>query len=316
MNISTILCLICIIGVCVSQAQIFVYYQKMIMSRIHIRRNLKKYTRYEEFYSSGVIGKNVRLLIEGTNMKSYFKTPSSLYLLSSFLGFGVFLVVLFIEDFGFAFLCGIFAFFLPYVLLISRLRNMRSLRSKEGNQVVTEILIYYRICDYNILEAIKEAAANIEDAQISKILLYNLAKGLQSSVTRTEVLRHLKIFRYSINTTWSNILATNIFFAHMYGIRIDSALVDLSTSILKGQKILQHSIRENNEAKLILRFLTPVTYLLSVFGACRFFGFTLGKYIKYQFFTALGFRWFLIMIMIYISSLIINVFISKEKMDI
>lgn len=313
---SIVLCIFCMAGVCIAEEELMLYYGMMIASRIRIRRNLKRYTDFEEFERTGKTRQKINLMLEGTQMKKYFRNADNFLFVSGMLGAGVFFIVLLAEDLGFSMICGTFAFFTPITMVSGKLRNMRVERSKEGNQLVSELLIYYRICDFNILEAIKATAQNIEDAPVTRVLLYNLAKGLQNSVTRDEVTRHLKIFRYSIDTTWCNILSANIFFAHMYGIKIDSALCDLAASIVKGQKILEHSMRENNEARLILRFLTPVTYVLSVAGACLFFGFTLKKYIRYQFFTALGLRWFLIMSMIYIISIIINSFVSKEKMDI
>lgn len=316
MSVNLFLCILCMTGVCIVEMDLLQYYLRLIFSRMRIIRNLKQYTDFDEFAAYGKIGKKINLLLEGTDTKKYFRNANSFIGFSCLLGIGLFLIVLLAEDFLFALICGSFAMCLPAALLTSKLRNMRIERSKEGNQLVSELLIYYRICDCNILEAVKNTAQNIEDAPVTKVLLYNLAKGLQNSVTRDEVIRYLKIFRYSIGTTWCNILATNIFFAHMYGIRIDSALSDLAASIVKGQKILAHSQRENNEARLILKFLTPVTYFLSVAGACLFFGFTPQKYIRYQFFTSLGLRWFLIMSMIYVISIMINSFISKEKMDI
>ena len=66
----------------------------------------------------------------------------------------------------------------------------------------------------------------------------------------------------------------------------------------------------------MLKYLAPVSYLLTVLLACRFFDFTLAKYFKYQLGTALGLQWFVIMIVLYGASLLLSEFLSKEKMDI
>lgn len=124
------------------------------------------------------------------------------------------------------------------------------------------------------------------------------------------------MFRYSIDTSWGNVLTANIYFAHVFGIKVDAALEDLVRTMNKSRQVVEHGRRENNEARLILKYLAPVSFLLSVACACRFFGFTLGKYMQYQFETAGGLQSFLIMVMLYAAGLMINAFFSREKMDI
>ncbi len=124
------------------------------------------------------------------------------------------------------------------------------------------------------------------------------------------------MFRYSLDTAWGNALAANILFACVYGIRVDAAMEDLLAGIVKSRQVVEHGKRENNEARMMLKYLAPVSFLLSVAAACRYFGFTLGRFLRYQLGTAAGLRWFLIMVMLYAAGILINTFFSREKMDI
>ena len=139
-------------------------------------------------------------------------------------------------------------------------------------------------------EAIEVTAVSLEDAPNGKRLLLHLSKGLQTAVSKDEVERLLYGFRYALDTAWGNVLAANIFFAYMYGIHVDAALEDLLASMTRSREVVEYGKRENNEARMILWYLTPISYVLSIVAACRYFGFTLTKFIQYQWGTALGLR--------------------------
>lgn len=287
-----------------------------VRNRLLIRRSLKRLTDSEELKVRTPMGRRLKLLIEGAEAGHVFASVEQLQAASLICGLGAAFVVALLEEPSMALLCGFFAGAMPYCILMARLHTRRVSRSREGDILVQEILNNYKIYDYNMKEAIEITAATMEDAPGARRLVLQLAKGLQRSVTRREVEQLLSVFRYSLDTAWGNALAANILFACVYGIRVDAAMEDLLAGIVKSRQVIEHSKRENNEARMMLRYLAPVSFLLSAAAACRYFDFTIGKFIRYQLGTAMGLKWFLIMVMLYVVSVLINAFFSREKMDI
>lgn len=287
-----------------------------LRSRFYIRRNLRAVSDSSMIRRRSPLGRHISMVIGGAEAEKIFTEPESFYLASLILGAGSAFTVYLAAGIFMAVICGIFMSAVPYGILMAKLHSRRVARSREGDILVQELLNNYKINSFNIKEAIEVTSAELEKAPGARRLLLQLAKGLQKSVTKEEIEYHLSAFRYGIDTAWGSALSTNIFFAYLYGIRVDDALSDLLASMIRSRRLVEHGKRENNEARLILKYLAPVSFLFTVVCACRFFGFTLSEFIRYQFGTALGMKWFLIMVMMYIASLLLSVFLSREKMDI
>lgn len=316
MSISKMLYVLYFIGICLWQYPLFYWIYVTVRNRFVIRRNLRQITDGEELKKYRPFSLHIKMVIEGADAGKYFPGPEVFYAVSGILAVGTALIVSLAESTLLAVCCGGFMGAMPYCVLHLRLYERRVARSREGDILVQELLNNYKIYDYNMKDAIEITAASVDGAPNGKKLLFQLAKGFQSAVTADEVDKLLSVFRYSIDTAWGNVLAANIYFAYTFGIRVDTAMEDLLVSITKSRKVVEHGKRENNEARLMLKYLAPISYALSAVGACRYFGFTPAKFIKYQFGTPLGLKWFLILIMIYAGGVLINGFFSREKMDI
>ena len=285
-------------------------------TRIGMRRAFSRFGDEQELKVYGKAGNHLRMLIQAAEAGRCFPTVERFCLVS--LCIGVVAAVLFaaVLSLQAAILWGCFLAGLPYFVLQAQLHEKRVSRSREGDVLVQELLNYYQICEYHMAEALERTAMSLEEAPLGKRLFLQLAKDLQNAVTRKEAEDLLAEFRYAFDTVWGNILASNILFAHLYGVRVDGALKDLLYCMVQSRKAVEYSRRENHEARMMLIWLTPVSFLLSVFFACRFFDFTLVKFFTYQLGTALGLQWFCSMAFCYIISLLIHVFLAKEKMDI
>lgn len=311
-----LICILFLTGVCLWQYPILYSVHMIFQSRLHIRRNLKAATDSGMLRRRSPAGRHISMVIEGAEAGKVFTSLENFYACSLALGAGGALAVYFATGPVMAAVSGIFLTVTPYGVLNARLHSRRVARSREGDILVQELLNNYKINGFNIKEAVEITAAELDKAPGAKRLLLQLAKGLQKAVTKNEVEYHLAAFRYGIDTAWGNALSTSIFFAYLYGIRVDHALEDLLASMIRSRQVVEYGKRENNEARLILKYLAPVSFLMTVAGACRYFGFTLAKFIRYQFGTTLGIQWFLIMTMLYGIGLLLNVFLSREKMDI
>jgi len=215
---------------------------------------------------------------------------------------------------------GLFGFIavsiIPFVVVRTRLQNFRVDISREGESLVTELLNNYRIYHYNMREAIEKTAESIEEAPHSRKMLLSLAKGLTTARSNDESRNSIEQFRYSIDTSWGDMLASNIAFGHIDGIRVTEALKDLVDNITKARKALEQNKRENNESKIMLKVLFPAMCVLTYVGAVKFFGFTPSKFFHYQFGTSAGVGWSIGLVLVYIVSLLISAFLTRQKMDL
>ncbi|MGN0659966.1 MAG: hypothetical protein ACI4LA_10240 [Emergencia sp.] len=316
MNVIKLLYILYFAGVALAVWPLMEYLAISVRSRFAVHRNLSRLTDDRRLKRQSPAERHIQLLVEGAEAQSLFASPGHFLVFSMVCGCGAAGILSLAGASSMAMPCGIFAAAMPYCILNARLYNRRVERSREGDILVQEILNNYKIYGCNMKEAIEVTAATIEDAPGGRRLLLNLAKGFHTAVTREEVEDLLSVFRFSIDTTWGSVLASNIFFSYMYGVRVDTALEDLQACIAKSRQVVEHGKRENNEARLMLKYLAPVTFFLSAAGACRYFGFTPGKFIRYQLGTPLGLKWFLIIVMLYGAGILINVFFSREKMDI
>ncbi len=207
------------------------------------------------------------------------------------------------------------ALILPYSYLRLRLEKLRIKSSREGEILITEILNNYRINYFNMREAIEKSAINIEEAPSSKRLLFNLSKGLNRAGSDSEIRHFTDEFRLSLNTSWGNILSDSIYMSLTRGTKVDEAISDLSKTVLKARNIDEFSRRQNNETKLILKYLVPLCFVGLIFGSISFFGLSFKEFIYYQFKTEVGLTWFTISVITYVIGILANAFISRTKLD-
>ncbi|MBR5229749.1 MAG: hypothetical protein IKW01_02740 [Firmicutes bacterium] len=205
---------------------------------------------------------------------------------------------------------------MPYGLLRLRLQRLRIESSREGEILLTELLNNYKICYLNMQRAIEETAKTMEDAPNCRRLLFNLSKGLNTAGTSSRINRLLREFRLSLNTSWGNILTDNMYFALVSGMEVTEALSDLTENIKKARKVDEYARRENNEAGLMLKYLAPLSYFMTVVGGIWFFGLTPEKFLFYQFRTEVGLTWFTISAVIYGTGLLANGYLTKTKLDL
>lgn len=316
MNPTKLIYLCFLIGVALWQHQAVFYLYRIIKNRLIIARDLKGLTERTAKKSYGKIGGYIKRILEASGLDRVFPSPETFIGISVMVTAGATWLLSLIETMTTSILFGVFLGSIPYLFVLTRLQQQRAARSKEGVILIHELLNNYKICQRNMREAIDMTAKTMEDAPHAKGVLLNLSRGLNNALTQEEISGVLEGFRYAIDTTWGNALASNIFFAYNNGIRVDFALTDLAESITKSRQVVEYSKQESNEARIMLVYLAPVSFFLSVLGACKYFGFTLEKYIAYQFTTPTGLKWFLTVLCCYICGTLVNQWFSQEKMDI
>ena len=213
-------------------------------------------------------------------------------------------------------LAAVTAAFLPYALLRIRMEDMRISGSHEGERMLAELTENYKIHYYNMKEAIDKTAMSLKKAPGSRKILANLSRGLDRAGSEGSMMKLLEEFSLSINTSWSNTLKNLMYFALVHGIRVDEALEDLSGTLKSARAVEEYSKRENNESAMMIKYLVPLTYLMTVYAGVEFFGLGAEKFLEYQFGTEVGATWFTVFILVYTTSYIVNSFLSRNKLDL
>lgn len=210
----------------------------------------------------------------------------------------------------------IFIISAPLLILLCRLQAIRVENSKEGDVMITELLDNYKMNYFNMQQAIEITALNIKEAPRSRKLLFNLSKGLNTASGDTDIKELLNDFRFAIGTSWADVMADNMYFALVSGIRVTEAMEDLIKTVEKARKIEEFSRRENNEGRLMLKYMAPCCYLLTVIAGIKYFGLSPEEFVKYQFMTETGMAWFIIAILTYAAGITARALLSKNKLDI
>ena len=255
-------------------------------------------------------------LIEVTGASRIFAGPESFLLLSGALCLGMGAAGTWIGGLGFGLVTGGFFGGFPYLVLKARIHERRTAFSREGDTMIRELTGNYKIHKRNMKEAIEITSRTLTDAPYSRRLLQDLASGFNHAYTNEEIREVLGVFQYALGTFWGKALSQAIYFAQVEGMDVGAALDDLAESLIQSRRVIEHARREHTEAALMLRYLAPVSYLMSVICAIRFFGFTPEKYIAYQFGNALGLKWFLIVLLFFISGCLLDGILSRERMDL
>ena len=204
----------------------------------------------------------------------------------------------------------------PYLLLRIRLRNMQIDSSYDADKLVTNIMNEYKQHNYNMIKAVENSVLCFATGSSSRRILYKLALALKDYRDEQELDRALEQFVYSYNTEWALLLRANIKMAVQRGIDVSSGLEDILKKLKDISEQLETSKRYNNEAVTMIRFLLLPLYLGSIYMAVKTFGFTIKKFLEYQFVNAVGLRMGIITFLLIMISFAALKLVCKPKYDI
>lgn len=239
-----------------------------------------------------------------------------------FLFFSVFL---FMTTFAvFAILFGISIFFvllsvfiglLPYIYLRFRLKRIQLEGSYEAENLIAELTNMYKISDYNMISAIDKTIENIKGSPLSKKALFILSLKIKDYKDRQELESAVDFFVSMFSTEWATLLGMSIFESTANGTNVSVSLDEILASLKQVKNSIEKDKRANYEAFTMVKFVIPVVYVLSVFTCIKYFGFTISKFFYYQFYSALGLKFFIAIIVLSIISFWSMYILSKPKFD-
>ena len=259
---------------------------------------------------------HLRRLLQVTLSMGTRKSVRGFLILSGTLGGSILLVMACWTSAGTAVTAAAMGTCLPYLLLQCLVQEKQAAGSHEGEILVTELLNNYKIHYCNMPQAIEVTAATMDGAPYCRQLLLNLSRGLNRMSDMDDLKLLVEEFRFALGTCWAGILATNLYLACGTGLRVTESLSDLAKSMERARQIEEFSRRENNEGRLILRYLVPGGGIMMTAGGIHFFGLTARQWVQYQFQTSTGLTWFLLFILTWIGAAGMQRLFSQRKLDL
>ncbi|PYG84322.1 hypothetical protein LY28_03636 [Ruminiclostridium sufflavum DSM 19573] len=204
----------------------------------------------------------------------------------------------------------------PYLLLRIRLRNKQIDSSYDADTLVTSLINEYKQHNLSMIKAVENSALAFDAGSSSGRILYRLALALKDYRDEEELDRALEQFVYSYSTEWAALLRANIKMAVLRGTDVSSGLEDILKKLKDIGEQLEAGKRYNNEAVAMIRFLLVPLYLGSIYMAVQTFGFTIKKFLEYQFVNTVGLRTGIITLLLIMTSFVSLKLICKPKYDI
>jgi len=242
--------------------------------------------------------------------------------ISYFLFLSVFLIFVFLSVFTglfgvsiFFVLMSTFVGLLPYIFLRFRLKSLQLRGSYEAEILLSELNNNYKISSFNMNSAIDKTIGTIKDSPISKKALFHLSLKIKEYRGSEELQAAVDGFVSAFDTEWATLLGMSVFESIASGTNVSVSLDDILASLKQVKSSVEKDKRANWEAFTMVKFIIPVVYILTVFLAVKYFGFTMGKFFYFQFNTALGIKLFIAIVVLSIISFCAMYVLSKPKFD-
>jgi hypothetical protein len=204
---------------------------------------------------------------------------------------------------------------LPYIYLRFRLKNIQLEGSYEAENLIAELTNMYKISDFNMISAIDKTIENIKGSPLSKKALFILSLKIKDYKSKRELESAVDFFVSMFGTEWATLLGMSIFESIENGTNVSVSLDEILSNLKQIKDSIEKDKRANYEAFTMVKFVIPVVYVLSVFTCTKYFGFTLSKFFYYQFYSALGLKFFIAIILLSIISFWSMYILSKPKFD-
>lgn len=246
---------------------------------------------------------------------------------STYAVYTFFLIVILLFTFSYIFLSSIGQNFLikgvystlvaliPYVYLRVRLYSIQVESSYEGEELIGELSNQYKINYFNMSEAISKTVPRLKRSPYTRKALFRLANQLPQYKTEEELYELIEEFTFSIGTEWAILLGNNI----KIGLTSENLVTEAMDDVLEDLKDL-NSINEkykqqNHESYTMIKFVTPLSYITSIIVMFKMFGFTMNKFIDYQFKNPMGFKFFTLSLILMVVNYMIYIVLKRPKND-
>jgi hypothetical protein len=237
------------------------------------------------------------------------------YTISGTLFFVALLVLSRKTSFAYTVFYSIAAAFLPYGYLRLKLTAIRIEGSYQAEQLIVELLNQYKISYLNMIEAIDRTIPFLEEYPYVQRMLFRLSLRVKEYRTKEELQNIIKEFTYASETEWATLLAHNLYLSIEDGTDVTEALEDIVEELRETKQMLEETKRMNNETFFMIQFLSPGLYVLSIWGAVKYFDFTFKKFLDYQLNTPAGLKTGILILVLTVINFVALTIMKKQKFD-
>ncbi len=263
--------------------------------------------------NTSIISKHLNQILLTTGVRCF--TPYRfvafsciIFLLFFYLGIQSFSAVI-------TFLLSSFGGILPYGLLRIRLESIRHKGSFEGEEVISEFLRQYRICNYNVYETLEQMIANLKHCKISRRLFFQILLRLRNTGNPILIREACELYYFGIHTNWSRMLATNLQVAAEKGVNISLAVEDILIQLRDARSATEERRRMNSEATRMTVFMIPLLYVATILLACRYMDLPFSSFCANQFQTSQGLLFFLFIWFSFLFNLLVLDYFNHHRFD-
>lgn len=287
-----------------------------VKNSIRISRFRRQQNNTDSIKKKNFIRLHIEMLLSVVAGKHSFSNVHTFLVLSTMM-FILTLILLLsrIHSILFSFFVALFTGLLPYIILRVKLTNIRVDSSYEGEELVTELRNNYRIYNRNMIEAIDKTASKIDNCLYTQKSLFRLSLAVKQFRSEEELDLIIREFVFSIDTKWAVLLGRNIHRAISVGTDVSSSLDDILGIFQRINDTLSNERVYNHESYSLIKYVIPATYVLSIFVAYKFFGFSVSKFFRYQFYTELGLKFSIVVFVSMIINFIIYYVSNRPKFD-
>ena len=204
---------------------------------------------------------------------------------------------------------------LPYLLLRIRFEGIRRKGSYEGEVVVSNFLNHYRICNFNVYEALERLLSESDNIKSNNPLLFKMLMELRNTGSPAEIKKATNAYAQVVNTNWSRMFAYNIQLAAEKGINVSVAIEDILLQLRDARTMLEERKRMNSEAMRIVVYMIPMLYAFTIIMSVKFIGLAPGEYLKNQFTTEEGVFFLALSVVLFLINIILMEAVSRQKFD-
>lgn len=254
------------------------YLVKQFVSNYRNWKRKRQIKRIEELQVEGNHKKNrksnlhehIELVISSVSNKKDVSVIN--FYVFSILSFLVVTIVLFmlIKEIIISLFIGIFAGIFPYIVLRFRLFTKRVHTSYQFLISFQVVLQNYQATGRDIYYTIQNVVKELDDKQLQKVFR-NLFSAIQKDRGEEDFKKAVKVFAFSINSTFSKRFAKLITKAFLEGKDISQALIDLNHDMNKRKMDIQKEKTEKLET-IFLGYMPVLVFPLMFFMVYRFTG--------------------------------------------
>lgn len=204
---------------------------------------------------------------------------------------------------------------IPFIALRVKLYRRQVKSSYEATIIISEILNQYNIYNKNIIAALDVVAETLDKNIICRGYIIRLAMKLKQYKTDEELEIILDEFIFSVNTEWIKLLTDSIYFSIVDGADITLSLNSILKQIKTADAHQAYAKGQNNEGFVMGKIFAPLAFAIMLYITLNTLDVKLMDYLKAQT-TGNGLIWLISIMLLYVSSLVLEHFYNNKKYDV